>query len=76
LGEEGFRLRGNFPMWKKLILEEEIVGVKCELESDIWLKIGKKSNIQGEKTHKFIVLRFWVESDVMVSYMSLFITRK
>jgi len=37
-------------------------------------KICKKSNIQGEKTHKLIVLKFWAEGDVIVPYMDFLMT--
>lgn len=39
-----------------------------------WVKLFKKSNIWGEKTHKPLLLRFWVEDSVMLSYKGLLMT--
>jgi len=54
-------------MWKELTLEEEIDQVRFSLI----LSRNKKFEHIRKKIQKRIALRFWVRSDVIVSYIGL-----
>jgi len=62
-----FRWRGSVPMWlKRLTLEGEIVRNPSVSLSPTLTRNEKVEHYIRIKTHKPIVLRFWVESGVSV----------
>jgi len=66
-GWECFRWRENIPMWLKgLTLEEEIIRNPSVSLSLTLARNEKVEHCIRIKTHKLIVLRFWVESGISV----------
>jgi len=49
-----------------------LLGIYSELKVLHWLKMSKMDNIYVEDPINLFALRFWVEDDILVSYMNLF----